>query len=136
MRIWQALLAAALIMTPFQTVSAGFDMQKPMICAVDEVFECNEANGCQPRLEEEANVPAFFRVEFEKKKLTSKKQDGQHRESDIGAAEELETVLIIKGTQNDQAWSMVIGREEGTMSATVSGDQFSFVMFGDCTALE
>ena len=136
MEIWRALLATALIMAPFQTVYAGFDLQKPMICAVDEVFECSEAAGCEPRLEQEANVPAFFNIEFDKKKVTSKNQDGPHRESDIVAAEELETVLIIKGTQNAQAWSMVIGREEGTMSATVSGDQFSFVMFGDCTALE
>jgi hypothetical protein len=88
-------------------------------------------------MEKEANVPSFFKVEFEKKKLTSnKKEDDQYRESDIDAAEELETVLIIKGTQNDQAWGMVIGKEEGTMSATVTGDQFSFVMFGDCTPLE
>lgn len=136
MKIWRALLILSLVMASFQTVSAGLDMQKTMICAVDEVFECNEATGCEPRLEQEANVPAFFRVEFEKKKLTAKKQDGQYRESDIGAAEELETVLIIKGTQNDQAWGLVIGKEEGTLSATVTGDQFSFVMFGDCTPLE
>jgi hypothetical protein len=136
MKIWQALLATALVMVPLQTASAGFDMQKPLICAVDEVFECNEATGCEPRLEKEANVPAFFRVDFEKKKLTSKKQDGEHRESDIGVAEEMEAVLIIKGTQNDQAWGLVIGKAEGTMSATVTGDQFSFVMFGDCTGLE
>jgi hypothetical protein len=136
MKIWQALLLAALIVIPIHNASAGFDMKKPMICAVDEVFECSEGNGCAPRSEEQANVPAFFNVEFDKNKVTSKKQDGEYRESDIGATEELETVMILKGTQHDQAWSMVIGKEAGAMSATVTGDRFSFVMFGNCTALD
>lgn len=136
MKLLHAIMAIAMLIAPFQTVSAGLDMKKPMICAVGEVFECNEATGCEPRTEKEANIPAFFNIEFDKKKVTSKKLDGQFRESDIGAAEELETVLIIKGTQNDQAWGLVVGKEEGTMSATVTGDQFSFVMFGDCTVIE
>lgn len=136
MKTWQTLLAVALIMIPFQSACAGFDMKKPLICAVDEVLECDEDGGCERRSEEEANVPTFFWVEFDKKKVTAKKQDGQVRESDIGVTEDLETVLILKGTQNDQAWNVVIGKEEGTMSTTVTGDQFSFVMFGDCTPLD
>ena len=136
MKSWQILLAIALTMMPVQDASAGYDTKQPLICAVDEVFECNEYDGCERRSEKEANVPTFFRVEFDKKKLTSKKQDGQHRESDIAATEDLETVIILKGTQNDQAWNMVVGKEEGTMSTTVTGDQFSFIMFGDCTSLD
>lgn len=41
--------------------------------------------------------------------------------------------MILQGVEGGRAWSMVIGKETGKMSATVADDQVGFVVFGACT---
>jgi hypothetical protein len=38
--------------------------------------------------------------------------------------------MILQGVEGRRAWSMVITKETGKMTATVSDHQFGFVVFG------
>jgi hypothetical protein len=41
--------------------------------------------------------------------------------------------MHVQGVEGSRAWSMVLAKESGKMSATVADDQFGLVSFGACT---
>jgi hypothetical protein len=41
--------------------------------------------------------------------------------------------MSLQGLEGGRAWSMVLAKETGKMSATVADDQLGFVIFGTCT---
>jgi hypothetical protein len=40
--------------------------------------------------------------------------------------------IVLQGVEGSRAWSMVIAKETGKISATVSDNQVGFVVFGAC----
>jgi hypothetical protein len=47
--------------------------------------------------------------------------------------EQFDSRMILQGVEGSRAWSMLIAKETGKMSATVADNQAGFVVFGACT---
>ncbi len=53
----------------------------------------------------------------------------------IKTFEQTDGQLILQGAENQRVWSMLITKENGKMSASVSGSDYGFLLFGACTVL-
>ncbi len=126
------ILATCMCIVPHQIAAADFDGSAPLLCAVIRAMECGAETGCETGTASSINLPQFFRVDFEEKRLTAVKASGEKRSTPIKTLERIDGKIIIQGGENGRGWSAVIGGETGKMSVAVSGDQVGFVVFGAC----
>lgn len=102
------------------------------LCAIMEVVECNLKGECSEVTPEEINVPSFIKIDFKKKSLGSL-DETDPKVTEIKAFEKDDVHLILQGSENQRAWSMMVEIETGKMSASVSTDDYGFLLFGKCT---
>jgi hypothetical protein len=108
-----------------------FDGSKPLLCAAMEAIQCAAGGDCAAGSAEMINFPEFFRIDFDKKAITSTRSDRTNRTTPIEALSRSQAGTLMHGAQEQFSWSMVIS-EEGKMTLTVSGDRQGFIVFGAC----
>jgi hypothetical protein len=128
-------LALGLTLGPINAIAQGLDNQAPMVCSVNETFDCASARACIGDSPEAVNIPRVIRIDFAAKKAFTKKINGEVREASIGAEQLVNERMILQGIQNGLAWSMAISRESGAMALTITAEDAGFVVFGTCMGL-
>ena len=111
-------------------VAASLDGSKPMLCAVQQVMDC-EADNCERATTEEAQVPPFVRIDVQQRLLSS--VDGV-RTSPISQVNRTNGRLMLQGIQNQRVWGIVINEQTGRMWATLGEDDGAMVVSGACIA--
>src|SRR5689334_14586406 len=127
MRHWMirsALVAAALFPA---CANAG-----ALMCSLSTIRACDEMTGCTRVMHEEANVPRFWKVDLDAKKISGTRPDGSEASTAIQGMVGRLTRVSLQGVENGRAWSATIG-DDGSLSLVVSGEGFGFVGFGACT---
>jgi hypothetical protein len=123
-------LALVSAMLPFSLAGAGLDGSKPLLCAVTEAIECGFDGTCTRGTAESINLPQFVRVDVKAKQL---KEHGGERATAIGTIKLSEGRLVLQGLDSERPWTLSISEETGKMSATATGQEVGFVIFGVCT---
>lgn len=90
---------------------------------------------------ESANIPQFFRIDFQEKMLIAIGKDGMARSTHIERLEHVDGKLILlqgaedglEGVRDGLGWSMATSEDMGRFVLAGSGDQVGFVIFGACT---
>jgi hypothetical protein len=75
-----------------------------------------------------------LKIDFKEKKISGKTASGETRNAKIQSMDRIDGKLILQGTQNAMAWSMVITEATQKMTLTASGDEAGFVVIGACTS--
>src|SRR5262245_52680398 len=99
-------------------VAAPLDGSVPMLCAVNQVMDC-EADNCERTTAQEAEVPPFVRIDVPRRLLSS--VDGA-RTSPIAQVNRTNGRLMVQGMQNQRVWGAVINEQTGRMWATIGED--------------
>ena len=120
------------ILTPFSNAVAEFDGSKMLLCATIETFECVSGVECQWGTAQSINLPQFLKIDFNEKKISGTREDGEVLTTKIENMERSDGKLALQGTQNNKGWSILINEATGKMTITVSDDQIGFVIFGAC----
>jgi hypothetical protein len=126
-------LALGLGLVPYARAAAIYDGSVPLICALIEVMDCAPGADCQRGAPESVNLPQFIKLNFTEKTLSTTEAAQKQQTTPIKQLERFDSSLILQGVEGGRAWSLVIARETGKMSATVADDQSGFVIFGACT---
>jgi hypothetical protein len=126
-------LCFCLGMAPYPPLAAAaYDESAPLLCAVIEVFDCQAGSDCQRGTAESVNLPQFVKVDFAEKTLSTPEPGERKSVTPITHVERVDGNIILQGVEGSRAWSMVIAKETGKISATVSDHQVGFVVFGAC----
>jgi hypothetical protein len=125
-------LAVVALAEPRPMAAQPFDGSKPLLCAAMEAIQCAAGGDCAAGSAEVINFPEFFRVEFDKKVITSTRSDGTNRTTPIEHVSRSDAGTLLHGGEAQFGWSMVIS-DHGKMTLTVSGDREGFIVFGACT---
>lgn len=112
-------------------VAAPLDGSAPMLCALSSVVECARRGDCERSTPEDAQVPAFVRIDVGKRLLST--VDGG-RTSPIASVQRVNGRLMLQGMQNERVWGAVINEQTGRMSAVVGEDDGAIVVSGACIA--
>ncbi|MDJ0852360.1 MAG: hypothetical protein QNK04_28655 [Myxococcota bacterium] len=121
----------ALILLAPSAALAGVDGAKPMLCAVTEAIECNHEEECSRGTVESMNIPPFLRIEPGRKLMTEHKGE---RKTTVQTVTEKDGHIVLQGFEN-RAFSVSISKETGRLTATATGPDAGFVLFGICTDL-
>lgn len=127
-------LLAAIFILPHSASAEVIDGSSPCLCAITDVVECDSVGNCAEVEPEEVNIPTFIRIDLENKKLMDINSTGS-KTTAIKNIEQAAGKLILQGAENQRAWSMMVTKDTGEMSASVSGEDYGFLLFGDCTVL-
>jgi hypothetical protein len=126
-------LALSLGLALSAPAAAPYDGSVPLICALTEVMDCEPGVDCQRGTSESVNLPSFIKLDFTGKTLSTTEATQKKQATPISNIEQSDSHLILQGVEGHRAWSMVIAKDTGKMSATVADPQLGFVVFGACT---
>ncbi|WP_300455669.1 hypothetical protein [Desulfobacula sp.] len=126
-------LAAAFVF-PCVACAGAIDGSSPCLCAITKIIECDSQGDCQEILPEAVNLPTFIEVDV-KEKVLREFNTPDSKTSAIKRVEMADSQLILQGAENQRVWSMMVTSETGKMSASVSGEDYGFLLFGACTVL-
>ena len=126
-------LVLGLGLVPSAPAATPFDGSVPLICALIEVMDCAPGADCQRGAPESVNLPQFVKLNFSEKTLSTTEAAQKQEATPIKHLEQFDSRLILQGVEGGRAWSLIIAKDTGKMSATVSDDQVGFVIFGACT---
>jgi hypothetical protein len=122
--------AAVLCIAPYTANTAGkYDGSAPFFCVPTAVTECVSEGECRPGTAESENLPDFFKIDLAVKTLGSKDKG---KLSPIKRIDRNTNEVTLYGTESGRAWVLMIQEKTGRMSASVTGDGESFVIFGVC----
>lgn len=124
-------LAGAVLSLPALVAAENFDGSKPFLCAVTEILECYENEGCTKETTQATRAPEFLHFDLKKKTLTAH-TDNEPRTSKIQSSVQHESVLVVQGYENLRSWTVTVTSESGEMSGAVAGEEIAFVIFGNC----
>ena len=79
-----------------------------------------------------ADVPRFLIIDFENRLIVSPDPAHAGLRSEIRRLEHLEDRLVIQGTDNGRAFSVIISKLDAEMTGSIVGDGFVLVATGDC----
>ena len=128
-----ALLAAIFVWPQFASAEP-IDGSSSCLCAITQVVECDSKGKCDEVEPEDVNIPTFIKIDFKNKSLMG--VDGANsKTTPIKNFEMAGEQLILQGSQNQRVWSMILTKNTGTMSSSVSGLDYGFLLFGACTVL-
>ncbi len=126
-------LILGICLISYQFVSAQTDHPADIMCTSYAVYECGSISDCSQISIEDTNIPSKFVVDFEELTVSAAEETGRDEASSIMNFVNLQDRWILQGMENSKGWSMLITKETGQMSLTVSGDQQGIVLFGSCT---
>lgn len=126
-------LALALGLALSTPAAGPYDSSVPLICALTEVMDCEPGADCQRGTSESVNLPPFIKLDFTGKTLSTMETTQKKQTTPIRTIEQSDSLLILQGVEGHRAWSLVIAKDTGKMSATVADPQLGFVVFGACT---
>lgn len=112
--------------------AADFDGSRNLLCAPTDLVECGGAGECQRLTAEALNMPQFFTVDFKKKQMSGKLENGEETTTAIQNVVKHEERTILQGAERGRGWSLAIKHATGEIAAAVAGDETSFVFFGAC----
>lgn len=115
------------------TAMAGdFDGSKKLLCAPSDIFECSPTADCRRVTAEAANIPRFIQINVKKKQLSGMVGEGETVTTNIQNVSKEDGKLTLQGAEGARAWSVVIDKKTGLMSASASDELAGFILFGGC----
>ena len=139
MRKFQRVIGALALSLAAVPAAAEIDGKTPLICAAVEIQECDPGMGCKAVTPDQAGIPRFFHIDFDKQQI-SRDRSGNSVTSPIERSEIVDGRLVLQGAEDGLeevrdgiGWSLSIDQARGGMVLTASGDNVAFVIFGDCT---
>jgi hypothetical protein len=125
--------AAGLCLAPYAATATGkYDGSTPFLCVPTAVAECVSEGECRPGTAESENLPDFFKVNLKEKVIG---YEGKKRLSSIKRIDRSDNEITLYGSESGRSWVVMIQEKTGRMSASVTGDGESFVIFGVCPLL-
>ena len=103
------------------------------LCASSQVIRCYSLGDCVSGPPWEWNMPSFIQVDLKKKLLSTPAASAEQRRSPITHLVRDAGQIIIQGTENGRALSMVINEETGLASTAIALDGITVNVFGACT---
>jgi len=131
------ILLMASLGIPSGTFAGDYDGSKPILISVLRVNGCLDDGTCYPMTVEEANLPQFFKVDFESKKISRVAFNSDLPDSIIKRMEHVDGKLILQGAEDGFedvrdgfGWTVAIAEDTGKVVLTASGEGVAYVVFG------
>lgn len=103
------------------------------VCAPAQVNICDEFGACVSVMPWEVNVPRFLVFDLKKKHVATTEASGQNRSTPIQSIVDKDDAIYLQGVEGGRAFSFVINKSTGFMSAAIAREFLTVTGFGACT---
>ncbi len=103
------------------------------VCAPAQINICDEYGSCATVMPWEVNVPRFLVFDLKKKQIGTTEASGENRVTPIQSVTKAEDAIYLQGVEGGRAFSFVISRSSGFMSAAIAREYLTVTGFGACT---
>ena len=117
-------------------LALAHDNDGTLICATVHTIECDgHERTCEHGPAESINVPRFFRLDLEQRKIRLMDQGRTEEFTDIEIFDRTDPagVIILGGVEDGRGWTMQLMEASGKFSLLITEDYASFTAFGECT---
>jgi hypothetical protein len=124
------LITVGICLAPRAAEAAGkYEGAAPFVCVPTAVAECVAEGECRPGTAQSENLPDFFKIDLKAKTVRA---EDEGKQSPIERVDRQGDEVTLYGSEAGRAWVLMIHEKTGRMSASVTGDGESFVIFGVC----
>ncbi|TFG85345.1 MAG: hypothetical protein E4H19_08890 [Chromatiales bacterium] len=127
------ILASLAVMIPVIAQADNLTGTDRFLCASSRVVRCYSIGDCESGPPWEWNMPSFIQVDLKKKLLSTPAASAEQRRSPLTHLVREAGQIIVQGTENGRALSMVIDEETGQVSMAIALDGITINVFGACT---
>ena len=103
------------------------------VCAPAQVNICDEFGSCVSVMPWEVNVPRFLVFDLKKKHIATTEASGENRSTPIQSIIDKDDAIYLQGVEGGRAFSFVINKSTGFMSAAIAREFLTVTGFGACT---
>ena len=144
MRYWIVCITVALLCSAIpQTLPAGdYDGAKPLLFSLISLNECTLDGACHQVQPEDAGLPRFMRIDFDRQQIFELPEVPEVPPSTIEHMEVVDGKMMLQGSEDGRqdlrdgfGWTFAISLETGKTVLSGSGDGFGLVGFGACLPL-
>jgi hypothetical protein len=128
-------IAALFYFAPSPTLAAGLDGTSNLMCAAINVVACVDSGNCRQGQAKHFDLPEFLLLDAQQQVVRGTDVSGVKEVSPVKNMETSGNQLILQGVEEGHGWVMSIHMESGDMSATVTGEEVSFIVFGACAPI-
>ena len=109
---------------------AGSDQ---FLCAVLDVTQCLDVEGCKQALAEDLNIPQFLRVNTRARSISTTPASGANRETKAQTVTRSEGSIVFQGVETGRAFSLYIDEATGLATFASVSDGRIVTVFAACT---
>jgi hypothetical protein len=103
------------------------------ICAITEVFECEDVKGCTEVSTNTINLAELVVLDPDKKTMTGVSLNETAQSEDIEGVTVTDKHIFLYGHQDVESWNATISLANGALTGGISSDTSAFALFGHCT---
>jgi hypothetical protein len=124
------LFATPVVLAAGSASAAGkLDSAAPLLCVPTTVWECGLDGDCTRGTARSENLPEYFAIDIKAKTLHAEEKG---RESTIERVNSVGDRTVLYGQDGISPWVVMINLQTGNLTASVTGDEESFVINGIC----
>ncbi len=129
---WLTWLAMGIDLCDAPALAGAFDGEKPLMCFVGEIHECEPARACQRFTPAEIDLPEIIHIDFKAKELRGVTANGRAVRTPILSITREGGSVSLQGHENGRSFSIVVDAVTGKLSGAASEPGAGFLVFGTC----
>ena len=133
MRRFNLGVAAVLVLAASLASADDLTGASRFLCASVQATRCEEGGECAAEVPWNLNIPAFFEVDLDAKRLSTTVASGENRATPIAHMTRANGVIVLQGFEMGRAFSFVISEQTGQVAVAVASEGRATVVFGACT---
>lgn len=106
-----------------------------ILCSTGRIAACCDDGQCGQGSPDELNMPQFIEIDVPAKRVSTTRASGLNRQTTVDNLKRAGGQLVLQGTQNGRAFTILIDEKTGEMTAAVAASECSVSAFGTCTPL-
>lgn len=103
-----------------------------LLCSVGRLQACTDGTACQPASHEDYDAPRFLVIDLENRLILSPDPERSGQRSEIRRLENLDDRILLQGSENMRAWSMIISKTDAELTISAADDGLVVAGAGDC----
>jgi len=138
MSVYKIFIAFTLGLLTVSANAAQFDVQRPLLCAIQQIDECTAGEDCVGVTPQSVSLPDFLWIDLANKRVTSAGTQAL-TSSPIKGVERMNGKLIIQGgdaagnnPRGGVGWTLSLNEATGKMTIAGVADGFAMIVFGSC----
>lgn len=104
-----------------------------VLCSSAQATLCEADGSCSSGPPWNWNIPDFIEIDFKLQKLSTTRASGENRATVFKNLERGDGKIYVQGVEQGRAFSFVIDKKTGMLSAAVARDGVTVSVFGACT---